>query len=125
MKEKIQESSIFTTNIDGVIYECELYFESYFGHFGSAIKIYIAKTTPAKFLWWNYKKIEWEYTHILGCTDNKFVKVKYHFVSETRFFNIEDARHYVEDALRHRIWEIEKEEREQEELKNTKHKTHI
>lgn len=125
MKEKIQEGSTFSTTIDGITYECYFYFESYWGHFGSSINLHIAKTTPAKFLWWNYNKLEWDYTHILGFTDDKYDKPKYHFVGEIRFFKIEDAKVYVKNALWHRTCKLEREVREQEELNSTKHKTHI
>lgn len=125
MKEKIEEGRNFTTIIDSVTYECRLYFESYWCHSGSSLKINISKIISAKFLWWNYNKVDWDYTYIIGFTDDKKNKPKYHYVGEVRFFNIEDAKSYVKEALYQRDWEIKREVKEQEEFENTMHKTHI
>ena len=125
MNEKIEAGRTFTTIIDGVTYECRLYFQSYWGSFGLGVKLDISKIRTAKFLWWTYNESEWYYTYIIGFTDSKGDRPKYHFIGDVKFFNIEDAKNYVEKALEHREWEIKREVREREELKNTTHKNHI
>lgn len=107
--EKIKQNRWFQTEIDGKLYNCIIWQKSGLIDY---IKLYYITVVNYeyvnyKFLWWEWKEStnKWTYDYQIS---TRIIKPE--LINEMNYFQIEDVKCWVNDAIFDRNKEIQKEE---------------
>jgi hypothetical protein len=142
MIKKIQEKRWFTTEIDGQKYDCVIWCESncrynsLTGPITPATAFYYYLTIQKinvynkRFLFYKWIKeiIAWEYKYLISC-ENLFSTITsnrhYEYINGITYYDIDDVKKWVRDAIDKKNIEINKEKEESEKEEKIEHQVRI
>ena len=104
MIEKIKNNSKFKIEIDGNLYNCYIYTQTYnmgetLGSLTTSFYLVIEKINLKRFLCFNYFSTEWIFKYYIGYNGLFEFNIPYQSIDSERYYDISDVKKWCNKAL--------------------------
>lgn len=121
-RELIEEGKTFNTIINDVTYECLIVHKLAMLDTGSIFYLYIRKLKSIKFFKWTFNVLDWYHECYIGSSSFIHKTLNYEIINHIHFFQVNDAKEWIDRAIKEYNKETTEELNEELNYKNVKHK---